>query len=79
MKQAYLAYFGVMFGDQDKSWAPHMVCKTCVECLRHWTNRERKSLNFGVHMVWREQKNHHDDCNFCAVNEKGFEFSSKTF
>ena len=23
-------------------------------------------------MVWREPKNHHDDCYFCAVNVKGF-------
>ena len=23
----YLAYFGLKLGGQDKSWAPHMVCK----------------------------------------------------
>ena len=43
VKQAYLACFGVAHVDQDKSWAPPKVCKTCVECLRQWTNRERKS------------------------------------
>ena len=61
-RQAYLAYFGVALGDQDKSWAAHKVCKTCLESLRLWSNRERKSLNFGVPMVWREQKNHNDNC-----------------
>nr|CAI5843629.1 unnamed protein product [Callosobruchus analis] len=25
VKQAYLAYFGVKLGDQDKTWAPHLV------------------------------------------------------
>nr|CAI5831412.1 unnamed protein product [Callosobruchus analis] len=24
VKQAYLAYFGVKLGDQDKTWAPHL-------------------------------------------------------
>ncbi|XP_061480792.1 uncharacterized protein LOC133383677 [Rhineura floridana] len=77
VKQAYLAYFGVKLGDQDKSWAPHKVCKTCVECLRQWKNGERKRLNFGVPMVWREPQNHHDDCYFCVVNVKGFNHYKK--
>ncbi|XP_049957523.1 uncharacterized protein LOC126474131 [Schistocerca serialis cubense] len=72
VKEAYLAYFGIKLGDQDKAWAPHKVCKCCVECLRQWTKRKRKSLNFGVPMVWREQKDHTDDCYFCIVNVKGF-------
>ena len=38
VKQAYLAYLKVKLGDQDKSWAPHIVCKTCIEHLRQWTN-----------------------------------------
>ena len=36
---AYLAYFKVMLGDQDKAWAPHIVCKQCVEHLRQWKKR----------------------------------------
>nr|XP_047125236.1 uncharacterized protein LOC124807409 [Hydra vulgaris] len=71
VKQAYLAYFGMKLGDQDKSWAPHIVCKTCVENLRQWKNGQRKGLKFGVPMVWREQKNHDSDCYFCLVNVKG--------
>ena len=35
VKQAYLAYFEVKLGDQDKSWAPHIACKTCIEHLRY--------------------------------------------
>ena len=34
VKQAYLAYFKEKLGDQDKSWAPHIVCKTCIKNLR---------------------------------------------
>lgn len=71
VKRTYLAYFGVHLGDQDKSWAPHFICKTCVEHLRQWTTGKRKCLKFGVPMVWREPRNHHDDCYFCLVNIKG--------
>ena len=39
VKQAYLAYFKVKLGDQDKSWVPHIVCKTCIEHLRQWTKK----------------------------------------
>ena len=37
IQKAYHAYFGVQLGDQDKPWAPHVVCKSCVEHLRQWT------------------------------------------
>ena len=71
VKCTYLAYFKVMLGDQDKAWASHIVCKQCVEHLRQWTKKDRKSLRFGIPMVWREPKNYFDDCYFYAVNTKG--------
>ena len=42
VKQAYSAYFNVKLGEQDKSWAPHIVCKTCIEHLQQWTKNKRK-------------------------------------
>ena len=72
VKQSYFVYFDVNLGDQDKPWAPHQVCKTCVENLRLWKNGKLKGLRFGVPMVWRRPQNHHDDCYFCLVNIKGF-------
>lgn len=71
LKRAYLAYFSVKLGDQDKTWAPHSVCKTCTEHLRQWTNGKRRNLKFGVPMVWREPRNHVDDCYFCLVSITG--------
>ena len=71
VKCAYLAYFKVMLGDQDKVWAPHILCKQCVEHLRQWTKKDKKSPRFGIPMIWREPKNHFDGCYFCAVNTKG--------
>ena len=67
---AYHAYFGIKLADQDKAWAPHMVCKACTETLRGWTNGKR-SLNFGIPMVWREPTNHVADCYFCALDVTG--------
>jgi len=68
VKRANVGYFGVKLGDQDKPWAPHIVYKTCTKHLRQWTKGKRSCLKFGVPMVWREPKNHFDDCYFCIVN-----------
>ena len=71
IQKAYHAYFGIQLGDQDKPWSPLAVCKTCVEHLRQWTAGSRKSLKFGIPMIWREPKKHTDDCYFCAINLTG--------
>ena len=47
-----------------------MVCKACTKTLCGWTNGKR-SLNFGIPMVWREPTNHVTDCYFCTVNVTG--------
>ena len=63
-------------GDQDKTWAPHKVCSVCVEGLRQWTKGTKQSFSFGVPMIWREPKNHGDDCYFCSCKVQGH--NSKT-
>ena len=78
MKNEYKAYFGMELGDQDKTctWAPHIVCKTCVESLRGWTNGMLK-LKFALPMVWREPKNHFNDCYFCLSDMTGINKNTK--
>ena len=71
VKRAYKAYFEVHLGDQDKRWAPHVVCHNCEEMLRDWTKGKRKGLPFGVPIIWREPNNHVTDCYFCMVNTTG--------
>ena len=44
LKKTYIAYFKVQLNHEDKSWAPHKVCKTCIENLRMWT---KEKLAFG--------------------------------
>ena len=71
IKRAYHAYFGMKLGDQEKAWAPHMVCKTCTEYLRQWTKGKKSCLKFGIPMVWREPTNHATDCYFCTIDLTG--------
>ena len=77
MKKAYLEYFEVKLGDQDKKWAPHKVCGAYIATLRKWSKGQKCHIKFEVPMVWRDPKNHHADCYFCMVNTKGFNFKRK--
>lgn len=56
VRKSYFGYFGMKLGDQNKSFAPHIVWH-----LRKWSEGKMKCLNFAIPMVWREQKNHTDD------------------
>lgn len=71
VKQLYRAYFGIELGHQDKPWAPHIACVKCFAGLCHWNKGNRKSMPFGIPVVWREPTNHHDDCYFCMVKPLG--------
>ncbi|GBM82659.1 hypothetical protein AVEN_200563-1 [Araneus ventricosus] len=70
VKKLCFAYFGVKLGDQDKSWATHIVCCICVEELKQWLSGKQKYLRFP--MIWREPTNHSDDFYFCSLNVHGF-------
>ena len=76
LRTAYFHYFDYKIGDQDKSWAPHICCKPCYNRLTAWFNGKKTALNFAVPMVWREPRNHADDCYFCLTNITGFNASS---
>ena len=73
----YFEYFGVKIGDQEKSWAPHGVCLRCVEGLRMWSKGKVKFFRFGVPMIWREPRNHSDDCYYCTCNVQGYSTKNK--
>lgn len=69
--KAYELYFGCKLGDQDKSWAPHFTCSTCAANLNIWLKDGSRHPSFGVPMIWREPKNHLDDCYFCCHSTYG--------
>ena len=52
--QAYERYFGMKIGDQDKNWAPHVICGTCRSNLDAWLRGDRHSMPFAIPRVWRE-------------------------
>ena len=57
VKNAYCEYFGVELSDQDKDWAPNIVCSISMEELKKWTKGKKGSMHFGVPIIWQEQKN----------------------
>ena len=65
IKKIYNQYFDCPLGDQDKLWAPHVVCSSG---LRDWYNSRKKYIPFSIAMIWREPKAHLTDCYFCKVN-----------
>ena len=77
IKQTYHAYFGMKLVDQDKAWAPHMVCKPSTEYLHQWSKGKKTSPKFGIPMVWKEPRNHVLDCYFCAIDVTGINRKSR--
>ena len=69
--QESLLHFRIKLGDQGKTLAPHIVCKSCKESLRLWTTGKKTALKFGISMIWHEPANHFDDCYFCMMNLVG--------
>lgn len=67
VKQSFYAYSEVKVGDQDKNWAPHIICNRCVN-YHHRTKIKRDSLKFEIPLVWPDPQNHVDDCFFCLTN-----------
>lgn len=77
IKKIYKLYFDCALGDQDKLWAPHVICSACSNGLRDWYNKRKKSMPFAIPMIWREPKDHLSDCYFCKVDVKGFSTKNK--
>jgi hypothetical protein len=77
IRKVHYAYFGVKLGDEDKSWAAQKVCFVCAEDLRKWSIGKKKTFRFCVTMIWREPKNHSDDCYFCCCNIKCYNSKNK--
>ena len=68
VKKAYCDYFGVKLGNQYKSFASLVCCKTCVENLREWKNGRSKSMLIVIPMVWNKEKYHITNTYFCILN-----------
>ena len=65
---AYSAYFGILIGDQDKTWSPHVCCRSCQSMLKGWLRGEIKCMPFAIPRIWREPTTHLNDRYFCMVD-----------
>ena len=45
---AYEIYFGMKIGDQDKSWAPPVICETCRSNLDGWLRGDHHSMPLAI-------------------------------
>jgi len=75
--KAYELYFGCKIGDQDKIWAPHIFCSTCVSNLHGWMRGKRRAMPFAIPMVWREPQDHVSDCYFCLTKVRGVSYKKR--
>ncbi|CAH1113218.1 unnamed protein product [Psylliodes chrysocephalus] len=71
VKNNYFEYFEILLDKNEKSWAPNCVCKSCVEYLRLWKSGKRNAFKFETPTIWRDPRNHLEDCYFCIVNVNG--------
>ncbi|GBO11937.1 hypothetical protein AVEN_216933-1 [Araneus ventricosus] len=55
VKNFYALYFGFSNGDQDKSWAPHIACKSCCSNMTSWLKGSRH-MPFAIPMIWKRNK-----------------------
>lgn len=76
---AYEKYFKMKIGDQERSWAPHVICGTCRSALEGWLRDGKRQMPFAIPRVWREPTNHHDDCYFCMVDIAKYKKPSDRF
>ena len=79
-RKAYHQYFDCKVRDQEKPWAPHICCNSCVTALYEWLKKKRKAMPFAVPMIWREPTNQVNDCYFCLTPsiKKGFNRKKKS-
>ena len=66
--EAYLHYFGMPVGDQNKRWAPHVICDYCRRTLEGWLRGEKRAMRFVIPRIWCEPSNYYIDCYFCMVD-----------
>lgn len=71
LRDAYSYYFGFSVANTHKPWVPKLFCKACSTKLYKWSLGQEVYFSFLMPMLWREPKNHVDDCYFCLMNVVG--------
>lgn len=71
IRNAYFYYFGFSVSNTHKPWVPKLFCNACSTILYKWSRGKKVCFSFSLPMLWREPKNHVDDCYFCLMNVVG--------
>ena len=79
VQKSYLRYFVVKIGDQDKLWAPHVICKGFQVKFIRWVAGPSRFFKFEAPMIWRETTSCINDCYFCMVKTVGSNAKNKQF
>jgi len=69
-KDKYLECYNTPIKNLDKVWVPRSICNACRINFIKW--KEIKTDVIIQPAVWREPKNHHSDCYFCACHVTGY-------
>ena len=77
VKNIYKSYFGLVLSNQDKTWAPHKICTTCLLELRKWSKGQKNSFKIVSPVLWREPNDHVKDCYFCCCDITGYNSKNK--
>jgi hypothetical protein len=65
VRNAYELCFCSNVRAQDKIWAPKICCSSHSRTLARWLKGTHKSMPSAVPTVWRQPRNHLNDCYFC--------------
>jgi len=74
-KDKYLECYNTPIKNLDKVWVPRSICNACRINFIKW--KEIKTDVIIQPAVWREPKNHHSDCYFCACHVTGYNNKNK--
>lgn len=71
VRELFELYFGMSLRNTDKYWVPNRICSGCRSGLCRWA-KTGKYYSLSQPMIWREPRNHMNDCYFCATKIHGY-------
>lgn len=78
LEQGYEQYFGMEI-IKNAWYVPEYCCNSCYRALYYWIKRERKSMPFGIPMIWFDPVKHNAEvCYFCINSAKISSHNKKT-
>ena len=83
IREIFLECFGVEILPEGTTWAPQIMCGTCLQMLNRWKkfkcdkSKRDKILKFSTPTGWRQPQTR-EDCYFCMTVVCGFTAKTKS-